>query len=138
MAYTPTRAPMRYATIEDIAADFERRAMLAASPGALEARAYAQVPSPTSTPVEASDAPSAASGDAAIERLRGMNEAFSRMITIGCDSKTAAMMVLAILSSSPQTRKHCRAWCVERLSTRDDPTGTNMTKIVPSVPARRQ
>ena len=118
MAFTFTRAPPHYATVESIAAAFADRATLAEVTEALAARS--------------------AEADAATERLHGMDRAFNRMIAAGCDCRTASMMVLAVLSSSPQTREDCRAWCVEHLSTRDDPTGTNMTKIVPSVPARRQ
>ena len=125
MAFTFTRDPPRYAPVESIAAAFEDRATLAAATEALAARS-----------AEADTR--AAPADTAIERLHGMDRAFNRMIAAGCDNQTASMMVLAVLSSSPQTREDCRAWCVEHLSTRDDPTGTNMTKIVPSVPARRQ
>ena len=130
MEHTPANTPPRRATAESIASAFAGRATLAEVTLDMVARA---------TPADARATPAdAAAADAAIEWMYKINTAFNRMIAAGCDYRSSAMMVLAVLSSSPQTRADCRAWCVEHLSTRDDPTGTNMTKIVPSVPARRQ
>ena len=106
MAFTFTRAPPHYATAESIAAAFADHVTLAAVAESLAARA----------------ASTGATGDDVAERLRGMDSAFNRMIAAGCDCRTASMMVLAVLSSSPQTREDCRAWCAEHLSTHDDPT----------------